>query len=279
MPARTIAGTFVEIDRNDWAKVAKSPKVGEIVIANIMGFDKSACQKGCDKSAQAIALIEAARPGMRIYVGLRYDANFSIATADGAKESVLAHAFYKKLTPDQKKRIAGWYLAGEWHNSAAAGYQKKVIEYLKAATVTNPLPPGEVLVAPFFVIRTTNCGDVLDAKATATMFKAILAQSRVTRLLLQDGFGARNERTCKWGDDIDSYQKHAASYVKEISTNMPENAGIPKKKKVVFGVDLEAFGDLGKDQCRLNVQFATVPQGAPVIVYEHRACCVTGLCQ
>ena len=45
-PARTIAGTFVEIDRNDWLKVVKNPRVKEIVIANILGIDQGDCQKG-----------------------------------------------------------------------------------------------------------------------------------------------------------------------------------------------------------------------------------------
>ncbi|HYH08749.1 MAG TPA: hypothetical protein VEK11_16975 [Thermoanaerobaculia bacterium] len=36
---------------------------------------------------------------------------------------------------------------------------------------------------------------------------------------------------------------------------------------------------LGSIKWRLHLQFATVPKRVPVLVYEHRACCVTKLCQ
>lgn len=275
-----IDGVFVEIDRNDWLRVVKSPSVKEIVVANIYGVDNEDCVNGCEKFDQAIALIDAAPKNAKIYIGLRYDKNFKVMTADGAEEREVAARFWNRLTDDQKARITGWYIAGEWHNSTEAGYQQKVIDYLDEATdrskkVKNRLPPGEVVVAPFFVARDqpkSTCKDVLAVDETAKMIKAILAKKKITRLLLQDGFGARNDRDCKWGDDDDGYQKTAQQYVSEV-------AKVAKKANVEFGIVLEAFGDLGENQRRLDLQFAIVPAGARVIVYEHRACCVTGLCQ
>jgi hypothetical protein len=49
--------------------------------------------------------------------------------------------------------------------------------------------------------------------------------------------------------------------------------------KGMYAVDLEAFGNTGKKQCRLDLQFANVPQGTRVIVYERKACRATKLCQ
>ena len=269
----SIDGVFVEIDRYDWYRVVQSKSVTEIVIANIKGYDAEDCLKGCPKYDQAKALIDAARPGMKIYVGLRYDKNFQIDAAKGAKESEIGWEFWNLLSPDQKRRVKGWYIAGEWHNES--GKAEAIRKYLEAATMN--LPPGEVLVAPFFVVRGEDkCTKALSAPETAAMFKKILAETKVTRLLLQDGFGARDERACKFNDSDDSYQAAAKLYIDEIAKAMPKNKnGV----QVVFGIDLEAFGDLGPHQRRLDLQFALVPKGAPVIVYEHRACCVTGLCQ
>lgn len=283
-PSRDIDGVFIEVDGDDWSRVVKSTSIDEVVIANIKGFDDGTCSKGCKKFDQAKKLIDAARPGMKIYVGLVYDAKFSIEK-DGSREREVAHEFYWSLNNDQRARITGWYIAGEWHNDSDKDYQRKVITYLNAATDrkgTKPLPKGEVVVAPFFVIRhrpdDKTCDTVLGPDDTAKMFGAILAATPVTRVLLQDGFGARNQHHCVWGDDVDLYQKRAKTYIDGVAGAMPVDPKT-KKPRVEFAVDLEAFGDAGEVQCRLDLQFHSVPKGARVIVYEHRACCVTALCQ
>lgn len=208
-----------------------------------------------------------------------YDANFDVFSADltkAKKQDVdVATAFLARLTVEQKRRISGWYLAREWHNFDDANAQSRLRTYL--LDLTNELPPmKEVLVAPFFVIRTDACTTPKDEAGTATMFAALLANTKITRLLLQDGFGARNERECKWGDDVAAYAERAKTYAQRVAAAMPANA---YGKKIELGLDLEAFGDVGPDMCRLDLQFAVVPQKARVIVYEHRACCATGLCQ
>ena len=281
---RTIHGVFVEVDDDSWRKVAKSEQIDTIVIANIRGFDVNdeTCQNGCSKVKfeQARNLLSTARKGIRIYVGLVYDKQFSI-DKDGARERKAAHDFYKTLNDAQKARITGWYIAGEWHNASDADYAAKVIKYLNAATargkgVKSPLPQGEIMVAPFFVVRDQPagaCTSVLDAQRTAALFRKIFDGTSITHLLLQDGFAERNgDRECKWGDDIDGYATAATAYEKAVKNALLAGA---------FGVDLEAFGDEGdaKLQCRLDLQFKSLPACARVIVYERKACVATGLCQ
>lgn len=278
-PARVIEGVYVEVDDHDWYRAVNSKSVKEIVIANIVGFDGDSCKNGCDKSDQAIELLDATPEGIRIYVGLVYDANFSVQSADlvaaKAQDVQTAKDFLEKLTDKQKSRISGWYLGREWHNFKSADDQKKLRMYL--LDVAKELPAvEEILVAPFFVAKTKTCTTPHDAKGTARMFSDLIAGTKITRILLQDGFGALNERECKWGDDIDAYKPVAQKYAKSVADAMPKNAD---GKKIEFSTILEAFGDVGKDQCRLDLQFAAVPKGARVIVYEHRACCATGLCQ
>lgn len=276
-PARTIHGVFVEVDNACWKDIAQSKQIDTIVIANIRGYGPGCTPCDRVKFEQARRLLATAREGMKIYVGLVYDADFDIMKSDGARERKAARDFYTTLTEKQKSRITGWYIAGEWHNASAAKYGDAVVTYLKKATDRSDpktaLPPGEVIVAPFFVAREQpwgTCSDVLGAPETATLFERIVSETKITRFLLQDGFGARNKRTCKWGNNVDDYARTAKTYADAIREKLPDG---------VYEVDLEAFGNTGKKQCRLDLQFANVPAGTRVIVYEKKACRKTRLCQ
>jgi len=69
---------------------------------------------------------------------------------------------------------------------------------------------------------------------------------------------------------------------RRLRRNERKNAKRLKGKlptKVRFGIDLEAFEPLLDIQCRLHWQFASVPGGSPVFVYEQGDCLDRGICR
>jgi hypothetical protein len=108
------------------------------------------------------------------------------------------------------------------------------------------------------------------------MFASFVRDTKITRLLLQDGFGARMDHACQAQDEsIDAYQENARDYLACVKGAMPEG--------VQFWVDLEAFvkhkGDCDILQCRLDWQFLTVPPKTRVIAYRLKECRELGMCR
>ena len=286
LPERNIRGVFVEMNgKHDWKRVLESPNVHEIIIANVHGYDDQSkeCKrpKGCSKVSEALALLKAVPTGKDVYVGLAYDAQFDVAKlGDAQKDDYrIAKAFWDAAVQHNvQHRITGWYLAREWHNFGVS--ENNAIEialqnYLEGISddlLKEDLPKRPLVVAPFFVPQ-KYCSGFRTATETATLFTELLKNTRVKLLLLQDGFAERKTRSCTAKLTVSAYATEAAAYAQALAVAMEEKA------HVRFGVDLEAFKPGWSIQCRLHWQFKSVPDGAPVFVYQQRDCLKRKLCQ
>lgn len=273
-PVRAIQAAFVTVDdESDWAWLRGNAPVSEIVIHNIFGYGDG-CPTGCDKTDAAVQLIRDVDPNLKIHVGLVYEEHFH---PHKATEKQLAAAAYEDASVARKflhrlqkerlaHRISGWYLGREIYNFADTTKDAQVQTYLRVASCALP-PVGDISIAPYFG-PVCKDSETRDAKATATMFANLVRDTKVTRVLLQDGFGARNDRACKF-DDINRYQAVAREYEREVKDALPPN--------VAFWIDLEYFvkdntGDAPEKirQCRLDWQYATVPKGTPIITFGYK---------
>lgn len=107
---------------------------------------------------------------------------------------------------------------------------------------------------------------MLSASDTAKWFQSLIAGTRVTRVMLQDGFGARNSHTaCTREWSVADYAIHAQEYEAQM-------AAIGQQWIIV-----EAFDHCEKG--RLDRQFDVLPDNAKVIVYQYDDCVATKLCR
>jgi hypothetical protein len=268
---------------HDWYRVLKNPKISEIIIANIKGYDDEDCENGCDKTEEALDLLEVVPAGKKVYVGLVYEKDFNVKKiGDAARDQdcAMAKAFWKAAKKrNLHGRINGWYLGREWHNfapkEADATDKANLKKYLRelSAELRGEFPSHVIAVAPFFRPHSKKiCPEYPDAPTTATRFRELLDGTDVNLLLLQDGFGVRHKYACMSKLSLADYASAAEMYATEVAAAM-------NLLKIRFAVDLEAFGPLEKDQCRLPVQFQSIPSQTPVFVYSQRDCLATGICQ
>jgi hypothetical protein len=268
---RSADAVFIEADTpRDWAEFLGRVGKRDIVIANIRGFDKEvdACKAGCNKP-EAVKLIKAAPDTANIYVGLVYDKQFHGPAATDAslklaadRDIKAARWLLKQLTASDAAKIKGWYLAREIYNFAEEAPERAFRKYY--ARLSRDLPPGELLIAPFFLPATDQCG-ARNAIATAAMFRCLTKDTRISRVMLQDGFAERNKHdVCKTDISFPKYEPHARAYEEAM-------AAIGQPWVIVEAFELESG--------RLERQLAILPKGAKVAVYESCDCIETRLCQ
>jgi hypothetical protein len=253
---------FAELDGRDWNAFYQTNGGRDVIIANIFGYDADGCREGCDKTEEAVRAIAAAPNGTKVYAGLVYDATFDAPSVTddfmlrAANEDVsLAKTLLRKLADHNvSKNISGWYLAREIYNFSDAKASRRMKTYYEK--VSARLPPGERIIAPFFLPHTDFCG-VLTAKQTAAMFKDVAGNANI-RIMLQDGFGARAAHTacCKHWKALD-YAAEAQEYEKALA-DVGEH-----------WVIIETFGkDAGQT---LNCQFEVLPTNAKTVRYDGEA--------
>lgn len=274
---REVKAAFVQLDEpQQWRWLLEGHDLEEIVIANIVGYGEGCPPAGCDKTEVALELIKAVDDAMlhgtikplRIHVRLVYEDQFHSqdVTPEHLDQAQLedvrvARAFLRRAQQaGVAHRISGWYLGRELHNFDDTAQAKRIHDYLRGTSAALPRV-GDISIAPFFV-PVCEGAKLRDARATGELFASLVAGTQITRLMLQDGFGTRNSRVCTY-DSIDEYASKAVHYAREVKAALPPS--------VEFWVDLEAFVlEETKDDplaCRLDVQFASVPAGAPVIVF------------
>lgn len=274
---REVTAAFIQIDEpQQWRWLLDGHEVEEIVIDNILGYGEGCPPTGCDKTDVALevirtldeAILQGKMKPVRIHVGLVYEQHFHSDSVMAEQLDVaqledvrLARSFLRRAQrAGVAHRISGWYLGRELHNFPGAAQAELIHQYLRGTSAALP-HVGDIAIAPFFV---PVCKDShsRDARATGEMFASLVAGTRITRLLLQDGFGARNEHACRF-DNINAYAVEAVHYAREVKAALPSS--------VQFWIDLESFVlDSTADDplaCRLDVQFASVPAGTPVIVF------------
>jgi hypothetical protein len=265
-----IHGVFVELEHRD--RIAES-KANAIVIANIIGYDTGGCPR-YDKFSQAAELIQSASLDAAIYVGLVYGRDFrsDVATEEeldrARREDVIVAKEFLAYLKERKinRKLAGWYLAREIHNFDDSAQQERIHQYLER--VSRDLPKlGAILIAPFFVTGCSGSG-TLNAKATGTMFADLIKGTKITHLLLQDGFSARFDHACSW-PDWKKYALTAEDYEREVSKAV-------RKLKVKFWVDMEVFGAEATAD-RIAAQYAILPDTARVIAYKYDDCRKQGM--
>jgi hypothetical protein len=265
--AHRVDAVFVELEDPDFQKITKS-NVAAVVIANVVGYPDQNGKPYPPKFADAVRFIKDVPEKTAIYVGLVYVDNFNAHQADetylrkAAKEDgEVARAFLEYLSKNGVTRpIAGWYLAREIHNFDDAGQQTLIGMYLKDAA--SNLPSGDVLIAPFF---DTGCKEskTLNAERTAEMFAQLVRGTRITHLLLQDGFTGRFDHKCDPGT-WDQYAIVAEQYEEKVAAAM-------KNVNVTFWVDLELEGEEATSP-RIKRQYKILPRGTPVVAYKFQDC-------
>lgn len=268
---RRVDAVFVEIDKDrDWKTFFAKNAGREVVVANIYGYGDAPCEPGCPKYEEALKVMVAAPPEMPVYIGLVYDEKFHSPdadeswAADAAKEDIkVAKEFVRQLKQAGSRMPTGWYLAREIYNFRDETAMKAIRKYFEK--VSSGLPKGDVLIAPFFLPQTQTC-DVMSAEETARTFTELIRETRVKRIMLQDGFAARNSHSvCQTNITFGEYALRAKPY---------EDAMAGRGQR---WVDVEAF-----DHCesgRLEKQFEILPAHAKVIVYQYDDCVDVNLCQ
>jgi hypothetical protein len=263
---RRVDAVFIELEDPHMARIECS-SVSSVVIANVVGYPDQNGKPYEPKFPAAVELIRKIPDDTAIYVGLVYVRNFKANEATktylekaAVEDGQVAYDFLNYLAGQGVTRpIAGWYLAREIHNFDDSAREQQIKDYLKSAA---KLPPGDVLFAPFFV---TVCegSKSLSAERTAAMFANLVRGTRITHLLLQDGFTGRFSHKCDW-PSWDKYADEAERYEDAVAAAM-------KNENKKFWVDLELEGpEAGTD--RIKRQYGIVPDGAPVVAYKFQDC-------
>ena len=259
-------GVFVELEHAE--NVCRSD-ARVVIIANIVGYGEG-CSP-CRKFEKAATVLEVMPKETEVYVGLVYEANFE---SDKATKAQLQNAWredrdvaiqFLDYLKERKidRRPNGWYLAREVHNFDDLE-QRKLIrdEYLEPAA--DALPDfGAVLIAPYFV---TGCDGSATLKATETgaMFAELVKNTKITHLLLQDGFSARFDHLCD--TKLSNYTKAAERYEQKIAEAV-------RAEGVQFWIDMEVFDyKEPAEVARIKKQRKIVPPNTPIVAYRYDDC-------
>lgn len=276
-PAR-IDGVFVVFDEGiqDWTVVLERLACAGIkhVIIQSLRFDT------CE--AKKLLRAAAAQTAVKVYAGLAYCGRGFHPEA--LTEDAAIVGMVERWPEDVKKGISGWYIAHEPYNeqvwiSDAADPEARLAqtwllaadiqEYLKAtARQARAVRPGDVLISPYFV--PTSDGGLLTPANTKTFFEKMFKDTGVTRVLMQDSIGARNERCriggCRWSRC--DFEPQVLPYLQAVRDGV-KDAGVG------FGVNVEAFEISATDSCgtatvapayfKTQRKLATT-SGAPMVV-------------
>lgn len=260
-PAKT-CGAFAAATLPDLTKTAPAALNGVFVVLDEkvenwdLALERLACagikhviiQSVRFNYAEARKLLKAAgkQQKVKVYVGLRYG-SFNPAALSADKEVA---AVVKGWPEDVKRGISGWYIAHELYNeqvwiNADASPDKRlektwvlageIQKYLKAtAAHVRTIKKGDVLISPYF--SPTRNGGLLTPANTTILFNKMFKDTGVTRVLLQDSIGARNERCrvggCRWSRE--AFEPHVLPYLNAVQKGL-QGTG------TAFGVNVEAF--------------------------------------